>query len=252
MKNIRERRRFWLVTGATVLALSATVSLGFWQLGRAQEKQQRQALVESQSTRAAIEADALLAVGAAKDNLYRKVFLKGRWLARHSLFLDNRQMEGKPGLILLTPFEVSHAKGEKTVFLVQRGWVARNFLNREQVPDIKSEAGEIQLFGQLAPSPSKLYEFKGPDKGLIRQNVAIPELAREFNLNLYELSVLQLDHPPMTGTPDGLKRNWPPPKLGVEKHHGYMVQWWALSALIAVLYIWFQIFRPRRASRAIV
>jgi surfeit locus 1 family protein len=29
--------------------------------------------------------------------------LQGRWLPQHSVYLDNRQMKGKPGFYVLTP-----------------------------------------------------------------------------------------------------------------------------------------------------
>jgi surfeit locus 1 family protein len=36
---------------------------------------------------------------------------------------------------------------------------------------------------------------------------------------------------------------------GVAKHHGYAFQWFGLSGLIALLYVWFQIVQPRRQKR---
>jgi surfeit locus 1 family protein len=36
---------------------------------------------------------------------------------------------------------------------------------------------------------------------------------------------------------------------GVEKHHGYAFQWFGLSGLISLLYVWFQIVQPRRQKR---
>jgi len=34
--------------------------------------------------------------------------------------------------------------------------------------------------------------------------------------------------------------------VDVSKHHGYAFQWFALCALVALLYLWFQILVPRR------
>ena len=45
---------------------------------------------------------------------------------------------------------------------------------------------------------------------------------------------------------EGLQRNWDAPNLGVDKHHGYAFQWFSLSALLIVLYLWFQWIAPRR------
>ena len=37
--------------------------------------------------------------------------------------------------------------------------------------------------------------------------------------------------------------------LGVEKHYGYAFQWFAMSALVLGLYLWFQWLRPRGRAK---
>ena len=37
-------------------------------------------------------------------------------------------------------------------------------------------------------------------------------------------------------------------RLGVDKHYGYAFQWFALCGLVVILYAWFQIIIPFRAS----
>ena len=58
------------------------------------------------------------------------------------------------------------------------------------------------------------------------------------------MSVLQTSSPSTTG--DGLRREWPLPTLGVDRHYGYAAQWFALAALMTGLYVWLQLVRPRR------
>ena len=48
---------------------------------------------------------------------------------------------------------------------------------------------------------------------------------------------------------DKLKRDWPSADTGVAKHYGYAFQWFALSALLVTLYVWFQIISPIRKRR---
>jgi surfeit locus 1 family protein len=48
---------------------------------------------------------------------------------------------------------------------------------------------------------------------------------------------------------DGLLRQWPRPAVDVQKHYGYAFQWFALGALMAGLYVWFQLVRPRLRRR---
>jgi surfeit locus 1 family protein len=47
---------------------------------------------------------------------------------------------------------------------------------------------------------------------------------------------------------DGMRRQWSPVTLDVSKHHGYAFQWFAFSALIAGLTVWFQFIRPPSAD----
>jgi surfeit locus 1 family protein len=247
--------RFWLITCAAAVGIAITASLGVWQLGRATQKEALQAAIAQQSALSAVSQATLLASADAMSLVHRRAIVSGTWLPQHTVFLDNRQMDAKPGFYVLTPFDLAdQARGAKKVILVQRGWVARHFLDRTQVPAVPTPSGVVTLEGRIAPPPSKLYAFKGADNGLIRQNIDVPEFAQQIQRDFLSVSLLQTDavapsDMPSTVVssvaPDGLLRHWPQPNNGVEKHYGYMAQWWALSALIAILYVWFQIVRPK-------
>jgi surfeit locus 1 family protein len=241
---------FWWVTMAAIIGAAVTLRLGFWQLSRANEKLALQDAIQKQAAMPTLDSKALMTSADLSTTLHRAVKLKGRWLPQHTLFLDNRQMDSKPGLFVLTPFEFEdETTAIKKTILVQRGWIARNFIDRQQLPQIPTTAAEETIFGRIAPSPSKLYAFKGADAGRIRQNIDIAELAQEFNIDLLNISLLQLDESNTVVTNDGLLRHWLQTTLGVDKNHGYMIQWWALSGLIALLYAWFQLIRPRMRSK---
>jgi surfeit locus 1 family protein len=66
----------------------------------------------------------------------------------------------------------------------------------------------------------------------MRQNVVIEKLERELDLPLLPIVVLQTDE-----AGDGLTRIWERPDTGVEKHRVYSLQWYALAALAAILYV---------------
>jgi surfeit locus 1 family protein len=248
------KMRFLMVTIAALIGVAVTARLGFWQLSRATEKSALQTTIQQQMALPPLDASALLASKDLIASLHRSVQLSGNWLPQHTIYLDNRQMDGKSGFFVVTPFEFEDkTTGLKKTIVVQRGWAARNFLNRQQLPQIATPAGVVTLYGRIALPPSKLYEFKGVETGQIRQNVELKVLAREFNVELLNASLLQLDDPSKAAsalkTDDELIRRWSLPNASVEKNYGYMVQWWALSALIAILYIWFQLIRPRVRSK---
>lgn len=233
------RARFWIVTLAAAGTVALTASLGFWQLSRAAQKL---ALETDIATREALpELDAAAVVseaGAVDPLLHRTVRLKGQWVPQASVFLDNRPMAGRSGFILVTPLRLS---GDGRALLVQRGWVPRNFQDRTQVPDVPTPAGEVEVTGRLAPPPSRLFELGAAEQGRIRQNLDIDSLARETGLSLLPLSVLQ------TGaSAEGLLREWPRFESASHKHHAYAAQWFAMSAVAAGLYAWFQLISPRR------
>jgi surfeit locus 1 family protein len=259
--------RFWLITVAAIVSAAITMKLGFWQLGRAQEKLKLQASIQAQSELPRLEVAALVRATAtlstkqdpnAPSVLHRTITLTGHWLPQHTLFLDNRQMDAKPGLFVLTPFEFTdNATLLKKTILVQRGWLPRNFLDRNALPKVMTEAAEVTITGRIALSPSKLFEFKGVESGALRQNIELEALAKELKLELLPYSLLQLemvnadvvDNKPQTLQQDKLQRRWAQPNYGSEKNYGYMVQWWALSALITLLYVWFQLVRPNLKAK---
>jgi surfeit locus 1 family protein len=237
------RARFWAVTLAAVAGVAATLALGAWQLGRAHDKLALHAAIEQRKALPPLDLQALLAARQPADLVHRPVVLRGAWVARHTVFLDNRQMQGKPGFYVVTPLKL---EGSDAAVLVERGWVQRNFVDREKLPAIETPPGPVEVRGRMAPPPAKLYEFAGAAAGPIRQNLDLAQFRAETGLALVDLAVQQ------TGpASEGLLRAWPEPASGVEKHYGYTFQWWALSGLIAILYAWFQFIAPRRkASRA--
>ena len=237
------RLKFWLITLAALLACSATLALGRWQLLRAAQKEAVQSRIEAQSVRPALNGRALDSLADPASELHRKVVLRGRWIVPRTVFLDNRQMNARVGLLVVTPLQL---EGSATVVLVQRGWVARNFVDRTSVPEVKTPSGVVEIAGRMAPVPAKLYELGNAQSGLIRQNLDLQGFRAESGLPLLPVTVLQTDP-----ARDGLLRDWPLATSGVDKHYGYAFQWFGLSALIAILYVWFQIVRRFIPARRI-
>ena len=236
------KARFWLVTLAAVLFVGGTFSLGEWQLRRAAQKEALQLAIASQAGLAVLDNSSLVAVRSSNDAVHRPAVLRGIWRPEHTVFLDNRQMRGKSGFVVVTPLQLS---GSSKVILVERGWAMRNFLDRSQLPVVSTPAGTVTVAGRIAPPPSKLYEFKGIDNGRIRQNIVVGEFGLETGLPLLAISLLQ------TGPPsEGLQRDWAAPNFGVDKHYGYAFQWFGLCALVVGLYFWFQVIVPLRFLRS--
>jgi surfeit locus 1 family protein len=236
----------WLVLGMAVLGVAITLSLGLWQVGRAAEKMALQNAKQVQADQAVLDGRSLgtaLAEAAQRKTLiHRRMTLKGQWLPEHTVFLDNRQMNAKPGFFALTPLRL---ESTGAVVLVQRGWAQRSFTDRTALPALQTPNGLVQVQGHLAPWPSRLYDFGGTESGPIRQNLDLTTYRQETGLPVLELTLLQSG-----SASEGLLREWPMVASGVDKHHGYAFQWFGLSGLIALLYVWFQIVQPLRKKRS--
>jgi surfeit locus 1 family protein len=225
------------------LALAAfTARLGLWQLDRAAQKQALQTALNARSALPPLaQTELARTLEQANAQHYRPVKLQGHWLPNATVFLDNRQMNARPGFIVVTPLKLD--TGEAV--LVQRGWAPRDLQDRTRVPAIDTPRTAIMIDGQVASPPGHLFEFSAAASaiGNIRQNLDMVAFAAEIDQPLRPLSVLQLKM-----DSDGLLRQWAAPAVDIHKHHGYAFQWFALSALTIGLYVWFQLIRYRRTA----
>jgi len=237
------RRSRALVLLAALALAGLTARLGVWQLDRAGEKRAVQQEIDERRHLPPLASDGLARDAAeAAAQHYRHIAVDGRWLAGHTVYLDNRPLNGHVGFVVVTPLVLP----DGSAVLVQRGWLERDPLERTKILPPVTPAGVVRVTGRVAPPPARLYEFDASASGPIRQNVDMIGFGRELRLVLRPVSIQQLDDP---ATPaDGLIRDWPLPAADVHKNYGYAFQWFALSTLTIALYAWFQLIRPRRAQ----
>jgi surfeit locus 1 family protein len=240
--------RRWIVLAAAVVVAALTARLGWWQLDRAAQKtalsEQRVARAQAETVLTPQLPDARAGSEAIAALHGRTARLQGQWRAESTVFLENRQMQGRPGFYVVTALML---EGRRDALLVQRGWVPRDVNDRLLLPAVETPTGPVLVEGRLAPLPARLYDLGGSGAGRIRQNLDLEPFSAELKLPLIPMSLIQTRPSPAgTEASDGLQRDWPEPAAEVHKHHGYAFQWFALSALTVVLYVWFQVLRPRR------
>lgn len=233
-----ETARRLIVLLAAVLAAGLAARLGMWQLQRAADKT---ALFNQHVVQAALpplrQAELVQHAPVPAGQLYRRVVLHGVWLSAHTIYLDNRQMDGRPGFFVVTPLLL----GPDDAVLVQRGWLPRDPAVRTHIVAPATPSGPVRVEGHIAPGLARLFEFDAGASGAIRQNLDLDEFARETGLALRPIVVQQSDG----DAGDGLLRHWRAPVLDVSTHYGYAFQWFSLCALFVGLYVWFQLIRPR-------
>jgi surfeit locus 1 family protein len=249
------RGRFWLITVAALITIGATVSLGRWQLSRAAQKEAVQAEVDAEKSLPPLSQQEFLALGDAAASLHRPVRLRGLWLEPHTVYLDNRQMHDLQGFYVLTPFAL---EGSNQTVMIQRGWIQRNFTDRTQLQPVETPAGLVEVVGTIAPPPGRLLEVGKAEPAepasaaagnagaaRIRQNLDLQAYRTETALPLRTDVTLQQSGP----ASEGLQRDWPAPALGAQTNYGYAFQWFGIAALVAFLYVWFQLIAPYRRAR---
>jgi surfeit locus 1 family protein len=228
---------------AAIAIMAVTARMGWWQLDRAAQKEALQATMQGQGLEAELPWSELASDPIAMQaQVQRRISLQGRWLPEATIYLENRQMRGRPGFFVVTPLCLPTG----AAVLVQRGWIPRDLMDRARLVPVDTPEGEVGVHGRVAPWPSRLADLGADTTGPIRQNLDFAAYAAETRLALRPLSVVELPFADNAG--DGLLREWPLPAVDVHKHYGYAVQWFLFCALTAGLYAWFQILRPRRCA----
>lgn len=222
------RTGFWPAAAAAA-GIAVTLALGFWQLGRGEEKAALGSRLERLAREPAIRvaADEL----PARDVELRRVEARGTFEPQHMVLLDNRLRQGVAGYHVLMPLRL--AGGERHV-LVNRGWVAGS-PDRSRLPEVRTPPGLVEVRGiAIVPGPRFLELSSRVAEGRVWQNLTI-ERYREAVPLMIQPFVIRQD---AEGAPDdGLVREWQPPDLGVDKHYGYAFQWFALSAAILIFFL---------------
>lgn len=227
-------RRIRLRYGPLALAAlgcAAGIALGNWQARRAADK------VAAGEALAAALASAPLALPAspagAAEQVGRHVAASGRFIAERTVYLANRNRGARPGYEVVTPLALSAPQSPQVAVLVQRGWVAREALERVRTPE-----GEQRVDGIALARLPRAYAVSAEESGAVRQNLDIGAYAKETGLALQPVVIQQHND-----NGDGLARDWPKPDFGVDTHRAYALQWYSLAGLSGVLGLVFGIRR---------
>ena len=87
--------------------------LGFWQLERAEYKYNQYSFFEKRQAKQPLDLNASLVKNFKLDDLiWRKVAIKGRFIEKHQIVLDNRVNAGKAGYYIYCLLYTSDAAAE--------------------------------------------------------------------------------------------------------------------------------------------
>jgi len=238
LSGLRFRPRWWGL--ALMLAVcAATISLGRWQAGRADEKR----ALAGRFERAGLAAPAPVPghLAPAQSLVFRHLSATGEFLPEFTVLLDNKVYRGRPGYFVVTPMRLA---GSAMQVLVNRGWIAAG-ARREDVPEVKTPTGRVTIegFGQ-EHAPRVLTVGGGGPRSRVWQGLSLEEFAQWSGLALQPVFLEQHSE-----TADGLVRDWPAPDFGIDRHTSYALQWYLIAALSVVIFICLSFERDRPAER---
>ena len=214
-----------------VLALlPLLVFLGFWQLGRGEQKRVLLNSYAERQVAAPVTAGQLLGVD---DPAFRRVQLRGHFDGQHSLLLDNRVRDGKVGVELLQPFQ-DQASGQW--LLLNRGWLP--WPSRLTPPEFSTPEQILDIQAWVYESPGTPFQLHADPL-----NAPWPRLVTAVNPTRLWAELGRegfADELRIAPGPAAYVADWPliSPGMGPEKHTAYAVQWFAMALALLGLYMY--------------
>jgi surfeit locus 1 family protein len=225
------RFRFRLIPFVvTVLLVALGITLGQWQTRRGDQKQAIESkLLQREAGPTVKFGDALQGVDQLE---YRRLAIRGEFIAAWPVYLDNRPLNGVAGFYLLMPFKIS---ASDSYVLVARGWLPRDPSDRSKLPSYPTPTGVVEIEGLVRRDFGHVLQLG--DAAALRpqaivQNLGISEFAAASQFKLQPFVIEQIGN-----TEDHLLRDWPRPSLGIEKHRGYTFQWYALAVMACIFFV---------------
>ncbi len=217
----------------TLAVIGVLVKLGFWQLDRANEKQQ---LLDDFNQQQVAPAS-LNYVTTTELQRFETVTVSGSFLPDQYFLLDNQIYQQQVGYQVLGLFAYTDAQQRQQVVPINMGWVTAGN-DRQQLPKVALPREVLELEG-LYYQPERNF-FQGDD-------VWVSSTQWPLRIAQYQAAQLRdLTQLPLTdfvvllseSSDLGWPRNWQPQVMPPEKHRAYALQWFTL-ALAAALVFWF-------------
>ena len=208
---------------ATIVFL---MSLGFWQLDRADQKRTIEASIQKANTGV---VELIVNQNELLSKEYYEVRLQGSYISDKQFIYDNQIVNQVSGYYVLTPFVL---KGQPNAVLVNRGFIPWNG-RRDKLADIDVDSASREIKVQVS-NPIKRIELKTSD--ISNQ---FPVLIQAIDFDVIEeisstsfVDVIGLLDP---SSDDGFVRKWEPYTGSIEKHIGYAIQWFLMALVLGII-----------------
>jgi len=217
----------FLVPSVLILATMAfLVSLGFWQLDRADQNRTIEASIQKANTGV---VELIINQNELLNKEYYEVRLQGSYIGDKQFIYDNQIVDQASGYYVLTPFVLT---GQSNAIMINRGFIPWNG-RRDQLDDIAVDSAFREVKIQVS-RPIKRIELKTSD--ISNQ---FPVLIQAIDFDVIEeisstsfVDVIGLLDP---SSDDGFVRKWEPYTGSIEKHIGYAIQWFLMALVLGII-----------------
>jgi len=220
------RSRFFIPASLIIATLVLLISLGFWQLDRADEKRAIEDQIDSANSG---DVELVTSVEFLKDKEYYHVRLQGSYIGDKQFIYDNQIVDQISGYYVLTPFIL---KGASKAILINRGFIPwsgrRDKLANVDIGEKLTEV-KVQISIPVKRMELKVSETIG-DFPVLIQALDLDEMSTIASLDL--ASVIGLLSPE---SEDGFVRQWEPYTGSIERHIGYAIQWFLMALVLAFI-----------------
>ena len=218
--------RFILPSILITATFAFLVSLGFWQLDRADEKRGIEASIKQANTGS---VELIKKEEGLQSKEYYEVRLQGKYLSDKQFIYDNQIVDQVSGYYVLTPYAL---EGQSKAILINRGFIPWNG-RRDKLADIVigQETREIKV--QIS-KPIKRMELKPSEVGIqfpaLIQSIDLQDMADRAKVDFSSVIGL-LD----ASASNGFIRKWEPYTGSIERHIGYAIQWFLMALVLAII-----------------
>jgi len=220
------RFRFFIPAALIVATLALLISLGFWQLDRADEKR---AIEDQIASANSDDVEIVASTEFLKEKEYYHVRLQGSYIDDKQFIYDNQIVDQISGYYVLTPLVL---KGDSKAVLINRGFIPWNG-RRDKLADIdiadKLTEVKVQISKPVKRMELEASELTG-DFPVLIQALDLDEMSTIASLDF--ASVIGLLSPE---SDNGFVRQWEPYTGSIERHIGYAIQWFLMALVLAFI-----------------
>ena len=222
-------------TIAYLAMFTVLLSLGAWQIHRADEKQVYIDL-QAQRINEHIDLTSTQTRVDVKQDRYKQASLTGNFDIAQQFLLDNQIHESKVGYFVMTPFKI---KNTNKAILVNRGWIPL-IEPRAILPDVtfQSESNDVTVTGRINTFPSVGIQLEGATQPTQTQPAVVQVLDDTVLSKKLGYDLLNFQLELSSDAPHGYVRNWSiVTVISPEKHLAYALQWFGLALVLTVMFI---------------